>query len=157
MTSNKALIIWAIITTLGLVIAYFVWLDQQGVHKLIMPGQYSIYLPAGSYRVYYFWKWPTKWLDERQQKVELHISDSNNAPIAPDPYPPPSPPAQFLLNVGREEFDLGISKAGQYRFACQQRCIFLVVPAEREYGFDATQFPGAHDDFNFDKPSSSQI
>jgi hypothetical protein len=136
---------------------FFIVTSEQGVHKLLMPGSYDVYLSANNYTAYTFWKWPSKLLNLEQpvQPINVVIIGKDNQLIQPDPRNPKAPITGPLLksgsNEGRLEFELTLRKPGWYKISCKDKCVLAIVPGDKEYlWFDAEEFYGSHDDLNFD-------
>jgi hypothetical protein len=143
-------------------------LGTSGVHKLLMPETYSVYLPKGGYQVWNFSVWSSKGVHTKASDLQLTVLDSANKRtfsyqeknnvkrilLSPLPYRPSPTSKQFGQTVGAPELDYEIEKTGTYTVSCNQKCVVVIVP-DRECTsiMYNPYFMGENDDWNFDKPA----
>lgn len=140
-----------------LAISYEQWSSQREVHKLIMPGTYKLQLEAGQYSVWNFSRWPSKKISEQLKDIQINIKGP--APITLTSIVPKdkSPDYKRDGKIGRTDLKFEVKIAGLYVIQCGERCVLVILPSCLEYpattfGDHWINFPGAEDDYNFDKP-----
>jgi hypothetical protein len=147
---------------------------QQGVHKLLMPATYELFLPSGDYQIWYFWQWPSKALNTAPQDPQVRILGCNNELAFPgtksdsDIYYRTKTIEGFQVtdlyqekkyfdrpgtsnDPGCELFEIKVKQSGTYKISSPERAVVAIVPWKCTYiFFDHDDFFGSLDDLNFE-------
>ncbi len=142
------------VVSVALVSCFYLAQKQAGVRKLLMPGTYTLQLNPDTYSIWYFWQWPTKNVDESNDKISISIVDEKGTAVERSSIASPGPPVKSIQNQGRLEFSFKLQKDSKISVNSPAKCVIVIVPTsaaiyEGESGFFS--FFGSFDDFNFEE------
>jgi len=149
------------------VIGYFVGHEilkvrNPGIHKMVMPNVYTVYLSEGGYCAWNFPTWPSKGIHSPLVNLKLDIRDSTNQKMLNagesrklhygwDIPACTTQATHFAQNIGREELHYGVAKSGWYRISCDQKLVVVLVPDEAATNWlDNDGFPSSDNDLYFE-------
>jgi hypothetical protein len=121
------------------------------VHKLVMPGSYTVNCDSGTHTCWYFWRWKSKQLETKPHKIQVAIKDEYEKVV------PSRPGINGIMREdrsGRQLLFFEVKQPGRFQITCKDKCILVIVPNAAQYeSLGATlEFPGSDNDENFDPP-----
>ena len=145
------------ILTLAAGFGVFQWINssfERNVRKLLLPGNYQIALRRGHYEVWYFWKWPSKCIEQQPQKLFLSITTKDGETIPPSVQTHPDTNkfvgSHFGNNEGWKHFEIDLKRDEICNFRSPNTAVVAIVPQESAFiWLDENNFFGSSDDQHF--------
>jgi hypothetical protein len=138
--------------TVCAVVAWWV-INEIGVVKMMVPGEYRVHLERGYYTAWYFWRWPSKGLcGQRPSAPVVQILSADRVVVPPNSEIPAGTrsPQEYFGYEGWPESGYQIDRRGDYVIQSRARGVVVIAPMRNElYIFDNEAFFGIGDDLFF--------